>query len=57
MTAEIMLRDHPDGTDHRVIVRHGDPSARAGHEEPGFLDGWGSVTEQLAAAAERQGAR
>jgi uncharacterized protein YndB with AHSA1/START domain len=57
MTAEIMLRDHPDGTDYRVVVRHGDPSARARHEELGFFDGWGSVTEQLAAVAEGQGAR
>jgi uncharacterized protein YndB with AHSA1/START domain len=57
MTAEITLRDHPDGVDYRIVVRHGDPAARARHEELGFLDGWGSVTEQLAAVAEGQGAR
>jgi uncharacterized protein YndB with AHSA1/START domain len=51
MTAEIVLADHPDGTDYRVIVRHGDPEARARHEKLGFADGWGSVTEQLAAVA------
>ena len=45
-------RDHPDGTDYRVVVRHGDPAARARHEELGFFDGWGSVTEQLAALVE-----
>ncbi|MCS7477811.1 SRPBCC domain-containing protein [Umezawaea endophytica] len=57
MTAEIVLGDHPDGTDYRVVVRHGDPAARARHEELGFLDGWGSVTEQLAALVEDRGAR
>jgi uncharacterized protein YndB with AHSA1/START domain len=57
MTAEVTLRDHPEGTDYRVVVRHGDPAARAQHEELGFLDGWGSVTEQLASVAEGQGAR
>jgi uncharacterized protein YndB with AHSA1/START domain len=52
MTAEITLSDHPDGTDYRVIVRHGDPAARARHEELGFIEGWGSVTAQLAGVAE-----
>lgn len=52
MTAEITLRDHPDGTDYRIIIRHGDPAARARHEELGFSDGWGSVTKQLAVVAE-----
>jgi uncharacterized protein YndB with AHSA1/START domain len=53
MVAEILLADHPAGTDYRVVVRHGDPAARARHEEIGFFDGWGSVTEQLAALAEK----
>ena len=57
MTAEITLSDHPDGTDCRVVVRHGDPAARARHEELGFLEGWGSVTGQLAALAENQAVR
>jgi uncharacterized protein YndB with AHSA1/START domain len=57
MTAEITLSDHPDGTDYRVIVRHGDPTARARHQELGFLDGWGSVTEQLAGLSESEAAR
>jgi len=52
MVAEIVLRDHPDGTDYRVVVRHGDPAARARHEELGFFDGWGSVTGQLTAFVE-----
>jgi uncharacterized protein YndB with AHSA1/START domain len=54
MTAEIMMHDHPDGTDYRVIVRHGDPAARARHERLGFFDGWGAVTDQLAGLVERQ---
>ena len=52
MTAEVTLGDHPDGTDYRVVVRHGDPAARALHDKLGFADGWGSVTGQLAALAE-----
>ena len=52
MVAEIVLRYHPDGTDYRVVVRHGDPAARARHEELGFFDGWGAVTGQLAAFVE-----
>ena len=54
MTAEVVMSDHPDGTDYRVIVRHGDAAARARHQEIGFADGWGSVTAQLAAVAEQR---
>jgi uncharacterized protein YndB with AHSA1/START domain len=57
MTAEISLDDHPGGTDYRVIVRHGDPAARARHEELGFFEGWGSVTEQLVGVVESLAAR
>jgi uncharacterized protein YndB with AHSA1/START domain len=57
MTAEITFSDHPDGTDYRIIVRHGDPADRARHQELGFADGWGSVTKQLAEIAESQGTR
>jgi uncharacterized protein YndB with AHSA1/START domain len=57
MTAEIILRDHPDGTDYRIVVRHGDPAARARHDALGFVDGWGSVTEQLAGVAESESTR
>lgn len=52
MTATITLNDHPDGTDYRIVVRHGDPEARARHEKLGFADGWGTVAAQLAALAE-----
>jgi uncharacterized protein YndB with AHSA1/START domain len=56
MTAEIVLSEHPDGTDYRVVVRHGDPAQRALHHELGFFEGWGSVTEQLATLVERDAA-
>lgn len=52
MTAEVVLRDHPDGTDYRVVVRHGDPASRERHADLGFADGWGTVTAQLARIAE-----
>lgn len=55
MTAEVVLRDHPEGTEYRVLVRHGDPAARDRHEQLGFLDGWGSVTDQLARLVEGSG--
>ena len=51
MTAEITLADHPDGTDYRILVRHGDPAALKRHLELGLTDGWGLVTEQLAKEA------
>jgi uncharacterized protein YndB with AHSA1/START domain len=47
MTAEVTLSDHPDGTDYRVVVRHGGPNMRSRHEDLGFRDGWGTVIEQL----------
>lgn len=52
MTAEITLGEHPDGTDYRVVVKHGDPASRARHHELGFAHGWGSVTDQLARVVE-----
>ena len=52
MTAEIVLDDHPDGTHYRAVVRHGDPAHRDRHEELGFYDGWGSVTDALATLVE-----
>jgi uncharacterized protein YndB with AHSA1/START domain len=57
MTAEVTLDDHPEGTRYRVVVRHGDPAARTRHDELGFLDGWGTVTEQLARLAESEAPR
>ncbi|SPT50290.1 SRPBCC domain-containing protein [Actinomadura madurae] len=52
MTATITLDDHPDGTDYRIVVRHGDPESRDHHDKLGFADGWGTVAAQLAAFAE-----
>lgn len=52
MVAEITLADHPEGTDYRVLVRHGDRAARDQHEKIGFAEGWGTVTGQLAALVE-----
>ena len=52
MTAEITLSSHPEGTDYLAIVRHADPQARAKHEELGFYEGWGAVTEALANLSE-----
>jgi uncharacterized protein YndB with AHSA1/START domain len=57
MTAEVVMREHPDGTSYRVTVLHGDAGSRASHERLGFLDGWGSVTSQLAAFCEGGGCR
>ncbi|PRX44532.1 uncharacterized protein YndB with AHSA1/START domain [Prauserella shujinwangii] len=53
MTAEITMSDHADGTDYRIVVRHGDPAARNRHAELGFTDGWGTVADQLARFVER----
>jgi uncharacterized protein YndB with AHSA1/START domain len=52
MTAEVTLREHADGTDYRVVVRHADAASRLRHEELGFADGWGTVTAQLAVLTE-----
>ncbi len=54
MTAEITFGAHPDGTDYRAVVRHGDERSRRHHEELGFADGWGTVTAQLAAFTEAE---
>ena len=52
LTAEIVFGEHAEGTDYRVTVRHGDPEHRTRHEQLGFFDGWGSVTEALAELVE-----
>lgn len=52
MTAEIVMRDHAEGTDYRAVVRHRDPAGRARHAELGFAEGWGTVTAQLARLVE-----
>lgn len=57
LSAEIIFGEHPEGTDYRVTVRHGDPADRTRHEQLGFFEGWGTVTEALAALAESDAAR
>jgi uncharacterized protein YndB with AHSA1/START domain len=52
MTAIITLKDHPEGTDYVAHCMHKNIAERQLHEELGFFDGWGAVTEQLAALAE-----
>lgn len=52
MTAHIDLLEHAEGTDYRVLVRHGRPADRDKHAQLGFFEGWGSVTEALAELAE-----
>ena len=54
LTADISLLEHAEGTDYRVVVRHGTPADRERHAELGFFEGWGSVTEQLAALVEHE---
>ncbi|GAA2812616.1 SRPBCC domain-containing protein [Kribbella solani] len=55
VTVEVVLTEHADGTDYRMIARHGDPASRGRHAELGFADGWGTVTRQLAALVESAG--
>ena len=46
-TAELILKDHPDGTDYTAIARHRTPDSAATHAAMGFHDGWGTVAGQL----------
>lgn len=52
MTAVITLRDHLLGTEYVARAMHKDRADRDRHDELGFHDGWGTVTEQLARLAE-----
>jgi uncharacterized protein YndB with AHSA1/START domain len=53
LTAEITLRDHPDGTEYVARAMHKNLGDREMHEQLGFYDGWGTVTRQLAELVER----
>lgn len=53
MTAIITLKDHPMGTDYVAHVMHKNNADRKMHEEMGFYDGWGAVTEQFVTLVER----
>ncbi|RFA13881.1 polyketide cyclase [Subtercola boreus] len=48
ITAEFTFIDHPEGTLYIARALHSTSEARTMHEEFGFYDGWGTVTEQLA---------
>ncbi len=50
-TAELILKDHPDGTDYTAIARHRTPDDTRKHEAMGFSEGWGMVATQLEAFA------
>ncbi|MCP9272186.1 SRPBCC family protein [Mycolicibacterium arenosum] len=52
MTAVIVMRDHPDGTEYTASALHRNVADRDQHEQLGFHDGWGTVTRQLAELVE-----
>ncbi|RFA08991.1 polyketide cyclase [Subtercola boreus] len=47
ITAEFTFVDHPEGTLYTARAMHPTAEVRAMHEEFGFYDGWGAVTQQL----------
>ncbi|MET0557200.1 MAG: SRPBCC family protein [Solirubrobacterales bacterium] len=54
MTASIVMKDHPDGTEYTATAMHRSAADRDRHEQLGFRDGWGTVTRQLAELVERR---
>lgn len=48
MTAIITLADHDLGTAYSARAMHRNEADQKLHDEMGFFDGWGTVTEQLA---------
>jgi uncharacterized protein YndB with AHSA1/START domain len=56
LTTVISLDDHAAGTDYSALAMHRNDADRASHEEMGFHDGWGTVTEQLGRLVEGEGA-
>ncbi|MBF9030181.1 polyketide cyclase [Rhodobacterales bacterium HKCCE3408] len=58
-TAELILADHPDGTDYTAVARHRTTESAEAHEKMGFSEGWGTVAtqlEELAQQLQREGA-
>ena len=53
MTAIITLDDHDLGTAYSARAMHRNEADRTLHQDLGFYDGWGTVTEQLARLVER----
>ena len=54
VTAVITMTDHPDGTAYTATAMHRNTADRDEHERLGFHDGWGTVTQQLAAFVEER---
>lgn len=52
MTAIITLADHDLGTAYSARAMHRNEADRTLHQDLGFYDGWGTVTEQLARLVE-----
>jgi uncharacterized protein YndB with AHSA1/START domain len=52
MTAVITMTDHAEGTEYTATAMHRSPADRDRHEQLGFHDGWGTVTQQLAELVE-----
>jgi len=48
-TATILLEPHAKGTKYTAIAMHGDADGRQKHAAMGFMDGWGTVLDQLVA--------
>lgn len=48
LTAEIALHDRDGGTLYTARVMHQDAAGASKHLEMGFMDGWGTVIDQLA---------
>ncbi len=46
-TAILSFRDHPDGTEYDVLVRHKDAETAEKHAQMGFAEGWGKAADQL----------
>lgn len=52
MTGLFSFEEHADGTHYVARAMHKSPADRKMHDELGFFDGWGTVTEQLARLVE-----
>lgn len=52
LTAIITFTPEGSGTRYKATAIHGDEAGRKKHEAMGFHEGWGTVTEQLAALVE-----
>jgi len=54
VTAIIMLKDHPVGTEYVAHVMHKNKADCLTHEDLGFYDGWGTCIDQLATNTEKK---